>query len=727
MHIIRSSNFTSVPARPDYAPVFTAPPAADESTPKFKEILRAQKGVFAGCVALCLGIAALFTYSTEPVYQAKGVLELQAPPTPSYSAKDAEAAGAINAQSYDSWIDTQIGILQSDTLVRKVVARLDLADKLNAEHPRGLVGWRKKYLSLQHGPMTPDEACAMASDNLKVRQSRLNNLVEILYNANDPQVAAAFVNALADEYEQQNLDSRWQMAQNAGNWLTRHLTDLRAKMEASEAALQSYSRANGLLFVSDDKESVAAERLRQLQEALSHAQSDRMERQAQMEMAAEVTPDSVPQVLDNAALKEYEAKLSDLERQLAEYKQIYTLTNPKVQAVQSQISSLQSSFNRTRASVLARLTNEYQASLRDEKMLSAAYAEQARVVSGQDEKMIRYETLKHEVDTNRSTYESLLQKVKESSVSVALQATSMRVVDAALPPAKPYKPNEPINLAGGLLAGLLLGMTTVSLRHRADRRVQGPGVMQRYLATPELGVIPSAGRTRGAREGSVRAWLDPDSPVSESFRAVMTSVLFAPGGRSGIRLAVITSPEAGEGKTTVASNLGAAFAATGRRVLLVDADLRRPRLDKVFEIDNSPGLLEFADEIHAKGAAARLDPYIHPTGVAGLFLMPSGTCAPGSVNLVHTLRFNEVFSALRSDFDTIVVDAPPLLCVPEVRMMARLADGVVLVVRAGSTQVDEAINAEKYINQDGGNLIGVVLNDAPLSSTPYYTRYVSAS
>src|ERR1019366_5546537 len=189
----------------------------------------------------------------------------------------------------------------------------------------------------------------------------------------------------------------------------------------------------------------------------------------------------------------------------------------------------------------------------------------------------------------------------------ALQATSIRVVDVALPPAMPYKPNNAINLGGGLLAGLLLGFTSVSLRHRSDRRVHRPGVMQRYLATKELGAIPSAGRRATfSGDSRVRAWLDPDSPTSESFRSVMTSILFATGNRSGIRLAVITSPEAGEGKTTVASNLGAAFAATGRRVLLVDADLRRPRLDKIFDVADSPGLLEFADEVHAKGSAAKV-------------------------------------------------------------------------------------------------------------------------
>lgn len=342
--------------------------------------------------------------------------------------------------------------------------------------------------------------------------------------------------------------------------------------------------------------------------------------------------------------------------------------------------------------------------------------------------MIRYDTLKHEVDSNRTIYESLLQKVKESSVNVALQATSIRVVDSAVAPDRPYKPNLPINLSGGLLAGLLLGFTSVALRHRGDRKLRKPGAIENYLGTPELGVIPSFGpRSIASREMNERAWLDPNSAISESFRAVMTSILFASSGRSGVHLIVITSPEAGEGKTTVASNLAAAFAATGRRVLLVDADLRRPRLHKVFDAVSSPGLVEFAEEVQKKGIDGDVVKFAKDSGVAGLSIMPCGDCKAGSSNLFHTLRFGEVFSALRREFDTVLVDAPPLLCVPEVRVMSRLADGVVLVVRAGSTQVDEAANAEKFVTQDGGNLLGIILNDAPLTSTPYYNRYVAAS
>ena len=206
----------------------------------------------------------------------------------------------------------------------------------------------------------------------------------------------------------------------------------------------------------------------------------------------------------------------------------------------------------------------------------------------------------------------------------------------------------------------------------------------------------------------------------------MTSLLFAVE-EPGVQVIVVTSPGCGEGKTTVVSNLAAAFASTGRRVLLVDSDMRRPRLHSMFELSLSPGLHEFAAEIPAGATTWPMDRFVRHSGIRNLFIMTAGDCADSESSLVHTLRFREKFAALRRHFEIILVDAPPLPWVPEARVMARMADGVVMVVRAGSTRLEDAVAAEKHIQQDGGVLIGTVLNDAPQGIPPYYSKYAASA
>ena len=402
---------------------------------------------------------------------------------------------ADDGRSYapGSDIQTQAKILQSESLLDRVAAKLDLGKKLFPEEGSGrLAAWRKA-LGLHEGRQVPtrEKILTLVAKNLKISTAADTRLVEIRYDSADPQLAADFVNTLTAEFIQQNIESHWKSTQQTGEWLTHQMEDVRIKLEKSEDELQSYAQASGLVFTSE-KDNVAEEKLRQLQEELSKAQADRVDRQSKYELASTAPPESLPEVVDNATLKEYQVKLTDLRRQLAELSSSLTAAHPAVKKIQAQITTLEAALEKERTNIIQRMRNEFGSAQRREHLLAANYASQALLMSEQAAKVAHYNILKNEVDTNRQLYDSMLHNVQEAAMSSALRASNIRVIDSAEPPTRPYKPSIVLNSALGLLAGAFFGMVFVVVQERLDRTIHGPGDTTIFLDVPELGAIPSA-------------------------------------------------------------------------------------------------------------------------------------------------------------------------------------------------------------------------------------------
>ena len=430
---------------------------------------------------------------------------------------------------------------------------------------------------------TREKILTLVARNLKISTEPNTRLVEIRYDSTDPQLAADFVNTLTAEFVQQNIESHWKTTQQTGEWLTRQMEDVRIKLEKSEDELQSYAQASGLLFTSE-KDNVAEEKLRQLQEELSKAQADRVASQSKYELVSTASPESLPEVLDDATLKEYQVKLTDLRRQLAEISSSLTPAHPAVKKVQAQVTTLELALDKERTNVIQRIRNEFESAQRREHLLAANYASQARLMSEQAAKVTHYNILKREVDTNRQLYDSMLQNVQQAGMTSALGASNIRVVDSAEAPTRPYKPSVVLNSALGLLAGAFFGIVFVVVQERADRTIHGPGDTTIYLDVPELGAIPSAkaGRNRlfayyqngkalenkkseNGKPSQVELITSNKKPslIADSFRATLTSILYSGENGDRPRVIVITSANPGEGKTTVASNLALALAEIG--------------------------------------------------------------------------------------------------------------------------------------------------------------------
>ena len=390
-------------------------------------------------------------------------------------------------------------------------------------------------------------------------------IVELYCDSIDPKLAAQFANTMAQEYITDNMESRWRATQSTGEWLTRQIEDLKIKLEKSEDQLQAYSESAGLLFTGDkeNQENVNEEKLRQLQTELLKAQTDRIAKQSKFELAKSIPAESLPEVLDDETLRSNQSKLTDLRRQMAEMSATLTPAHYKVQRLQAQIVEFEAAMKKDLGNILSRVSNDYDTATRREKLLSADYDVQRKLVVDQANKVTHYNILKREVDSNRQLYDSMLQRVKETGVAAAMKASGIRVIDPAIPPDSPYKPNLNRSMLMGSMAGMFLGVVLVFLRERSDRSLQQPGDAAFYLNVPELGVIPSASadrrkRIRGARNGTpgmleeaglhmnhdcveLVTWARKPSMLSEAFRTTLTSFLFS--GRSGDRprLVVLTS------------------------------------------------------------------------------------------------------------------------------------------------------------------------------------------
>ena len=678
--------------------------------------------IVAGLVA-----AILISLIQTPIHRVRTSLEIQG--TSFVESKGPNDTGSNNA-SPESYVETQVKLLQSETLLEHVIDKL----KLQNEQPK--TGWRALTSRIHHmfqfsdpsGLPEREKLIREIERNLTVRTSGNSRLLEVTYESPDPKGAADFANTLVSQFIELTQEERWKSAQGTAEWLTSHLDKMKAQLEQSETAMQEYARTSGLSFTSE-KENLAESRLKELQDALDKAQADRIANQAKLEGAKSKPVDTLPEVLDDTTMREYRQRLTDLQRQYAELSATLTPAHPKVQRVQAQIDELKSAVQRERSNVVHRIGNEYSAALRRETLLSKARDTQAKIVADQSEKAIHYDTLKRDVDSNRHLYEVMLQRVKEASLVAAMRDSNAIVVDRARPPLLPYRPSLPMNSAIGLCSGALFGFGFVLLRERVNRRISAPGDAQAYLDLPELGVIPldESAIPRQISDGlrprrpapalpawkpngpELATWKRKPSMVAECARTTLTSILLPNENGEGPQVIVITSPCPGEGKTTVACNLSIAVAEIGRKVLLIEGDLRRPRLNSVFGVGNNWGL---SDVLRGDGDLENVSVshLVRETEVAGLYLLPGGSCGVTPANLFYSPRMATLLKKLRTEFDMILIDAPPMIHLADARVLGHLSDGVVLVIRSGQTTMDSALSASQRFAEDGTRVLGTILN-----------------
>ncbi len=689
----------------------------------------------------------------KPVYRAKALIEI-----------DKENPSVANPQEMfqldevsDAYLETQYKVLASDDLAERVIHQLGL-DR-NPEFLPSARAWPWSASAAPASPLPPPVDSAAVPDlsvreavltsfqgRLDIRPIRRSRAVELRFDSQDPELAAQAVNAVAENYIQKNLEARWEAAQKASVWLSEQLKDLKTRLEKSEDDLQKYAADNGLLYLETgkgDTESIVNQSVREVQEELTKAQADRIEKESIYRLMQSGDYGSLPGVFESKLLQDLTYRLADLQREHAQLAATFTEDYPKVKETQSQIAEIKSSLERERWRAAQKIGNDYFAALRREKLVRQAFAQKQAEANQIAEKSVQYGILSREVDTNKGLYDGLLERLKEAGVSAGLNASNIRIVDPGTVPYYPIAPNFPLNLGLAAFLGLGLGVCMAFLKEHLDQTIRYSEDVFQFLGVPVLGFIPTFGALNGRKyKGAARAdrelvlssggsrtvaggVLTEDHPgnglgihkgsaFSEAFRELRTSVILSAAGRFANSI-LVTSAQPGEGKTTVAVNLAFSLAQLGQPVLLVDADMRRPSIQKYFPQRNS----RLSGYLAGQGAWQQM---VYPTSIGRLYVLHCGPIPENPSELLSSDRMRALIQESMATYRFVILDSPPLLNRADSRILGSMVGATILVVKGGETPRQVVQYAESQARSVGTNLIGVVLNnlDSSLNDYSYY-------
>jgi polysaccharide biosynthesis transport protein len=690
-------------------------------------ILRKHQWLILSFMLAVVTIVSIATFRMQPVYVATTRIEL-----------GRETANVLPFQSTDSYdymldlenyIETQSKILTSETLALQTIRTGVLTGVASgADSPSDAIATG----SLANQKRPPELGVFLAA--LSVKRVPNSRLMDITFEANTPELAAQVVNAHIRNFIDQNRRSHYDATTAATTWLTDQLDELKIKVKNSEDARLDYERKNQIWEV-DDKQNITTQRLSELNKELIDAQSERMKKQSMYDYAKQGDADIVPQIRDSAAVQDLLKRRSELSGQYTEALAQYGPNFPKVQRLQSQVKEIDLNLEREKKAVVARLGSEFHEAQQREELLSRTLEQQKSEANLMSERMVQYNILKRDAEADKALYDGLLTKLKEAGISSALQSSNIRIVDPAMIPPTPARPAKMRNVTLAFLVGLVGGVGLAILREYMDNTVKTPDDIEALSRLPSLAVVPAFQDSEGdapkrrslkdslgnghSRHVELVAQHLPKSQMSEAFRALRTALLLSQAGHPP-QVILVTSALPREGKTTAAANLAVTLAQLGDRTLLIDADLRKPGVGRLLNLNGSKyaGLSSYLAGV----SSLDLVTVQHPA-IPNLSAIPTGPLPPNPADLLSSHRLADAITELRTKFKFIVIDTPPVMAATDAVILSVKADGVVLVVRSGETPKEAFNRTRELLMSVKCRLLGVVLNAVDSSAPDYYYSY----
>ncbi len=653
-------------------------------------ILLKWRWLIIGLAAAGLAVAIATTLLTTPIYRGTVVLEINRE-----QAQIIEVGNVQPVKVNDSdYMTTQYGLMRSRSLAERVARQMNLASNplfVDKDAPRAV---REK------------QAVGALTGNMHVDPVKNSRLVSISFESADPALAANVANGFADNFIASNLERRYETTAYARDFLQKRIATVKQRLEDSERQIVAYAKREGIISLGGGGEgkegsgdssggSLTASTLVALNSALSNAQTDRIMAEQRYRQAQNNR--TTTEMLQNPTAIGLRTKLADLQAQYDENLNVYRPDFPSMQRLKIRIDAAKADLARESGTVSGALRSDYEAALARERDLQARVNGLKTSVLDLRGRSIQYNILQREVDTNRTLYDGLLQRFKEVGIAGGIGENLVAIVDRAETPGAPFKPRLLVNLAMGLIAGLLLGLGAAFAIEFIDDTIATPDDVRDKLKLTPLGTIPKAGKS----ENFVALLGDPRSTVAEAYSSVRTSLQFAT--EHGLpRTLLVTSSRAAEGKSSTSLALAQGFARLGKAVLLVDADLRKP----TFRVNASDSI---GLSTLLTGGPVSQTGTIHPTGAENLFVMPGGPIPPNPAELLSGPRMAEILAELVQLFDLVIVDGPPVLGLADAPLLSAVVDGTIVICEAGAVRRAVVVGTVNRLRAANTRLIGAVL------------------
>jgi succinoglycan biosynthesis transport protein ExoP len=690
---------------------------ADEDTHlrDYWNILLRRRALFLVLFLSAVTIVTLYTFIVKPSYTSTVLLRIDRENPNILSFKEIYQI----ERAENDYYQTQYKVLKSRNIAKRAMKKLSLEN--NQEFNSVIKRASKKNPELEDG--IPPKAIDEFIKHVEVSPLYKSQLVNVSFTSRDPALSQKAANTIAESYIEFNVESKFDAGQLARKWLEEQIEIMKAKVEASEEKLNRYSAGNEMIFLEEkdgkDKQSLLNEKLAYISETLNTATADRIAKEALYREIKKSGSDN-PTILTNELIQKLKEQYSSLEAEYFNQLKVYTPEYPKMKRIKGQMDSLARALAEEEKHIVNSIESDYRAALLRERELSKKFSAQKKDVLAFQDKMVQYQILKREADTNKELYNNLLQRLKEIGVSASMTATNIQVLDKAVFPKKPSSPNIPKNLILALLIGTLGGTGAVFFTEYLDNTVKDSIEMEKRLRLPALGLIPFQKPSEPAALARI-ACEDVKSPLAESFRSIGTFVLLSSAAKPP-RSLLITSARQSEGKSTVASNTAIVLAGSLGRGLLMDADIRNPNLHRRLEVNNSTGLSTYLT------GNMEFEGLIKPSGIPGLDIITSGPVPPNPSELLGSARMKGLIERLSDEFNFIIIDSPPVLGMTDSIYLGTFVDGVILVARSGQTPKNALAEAKKNFDYVNAKILGIVINGIKANDLNYgyYSYYYSS-